>query len=339
MKRKLFTAALVLFLFSQASGQDYFEDIKGEGVPVLLNGNENKWLFVSRLNIGDNSGKLNLYRFWKVDEEGFDKPNQDRHKLFLGAGIFGKAKTENGIGSLFGSGHLAGGFSAGAYFVVGKRIWDVNGAATRYGTWNLIFSGSLSGSEFQLYDTSRTIFTEHLKEKTFTGGKGAVSFVRKTFQNSNNIYLGLSLGCSKINNYKKLDKVNIKNDSIYTSGGIVRTVTVVNDNGNTYGIGPYKEFGNLNLRFNLTYVPGFLDNQVGFVFYPSVDISKDYSPRYNLGFAVNLLKDGNPSVSKVALLFELNDLNNEYESSKPFIKRSFSVGIATSFNIITGGKE
>jgi hypothetical protein len=116
-------------------------------------------------------------------------------------------------------------------------------------------------------------------------------------------------------------------------------VTSINENGSTYAIGKYKEYFNSNIRFSISYIPGFLDNQVAFVFYPSTDLSKDFKPKYNLGFSFNFLEKGSPSISKAALLFEFADLNNSAESTKPFFKRSFSIGFSAAFNLFSGGKE
>src|SRR5690348_2904574 len=143
------------FLLLKGNAQDYFEDLKGTGTPVLFKSDQDKWLFVARLTTGDNSAKVNLFKHFYVNDHGFPNPGipaLNRWKLFMGAGAFCKAKIENGLGSVFSSAQIAPGFSAGAYYAIAKRIWRDDGhGSSKFSTWTLIFTASISGSAFQLY--------------------------------------------------------------------------------------------------------------------------------------------------------------------------------------------
>lgn len=338
--KSLISLLIFVTLLNRANSQDYFEDLKGTGNSILLNGGDGKLLFSSRLNIGDNSAKVNLYRQYLVHENGFETADfKNRNKFNIGWGAFVKAKIENGLGSLFGGGHIAPGYTGSAYLSIGNKIWHNKNDIVHFSSWAIILSGTYSGSEFQLYDQTTDIFSDQLIDTIFKSAGVGLSFIYQLHPDASNVYLGFSAKYSKANNFNKLDKVDIKNDSIYTSGGTIRTITIVNENGNTYGVGNYKEYNNLNLRLNTSYVPGFLNNEIGFVFYPSIDISKVFAPKYNLGFSFNLLKKGSPSTSQAALLIEFNDLNNAAKSKKTFFKRSFSIGFTIAFNVITGNKE
>jgi hypothetical protein len=338
--KKIFSILVSIFTFIFSAAQDYFEDINSEGVPVFFNAQSDKWLFSSRVNIGDNSIKVNLFKNWLKREQGFGPPpTTSRDRWFNGVGGFFKAKTENGLGSIFNSNQIAPGFSGGAYYFHRHSMWRLVGTNTRYSATMFILSGSISGSSLQLYDTTIKTISSQLRDSVFVGGSFGASYIYEFHPGTNNFFIGFSTVLSRQNNYRKLDKVIVNDDSVYNNGGFTRTIRTVDDDGEKYGIGKYLEFVSIRLRGNITYVPGFLGNQIGVVFYPSIDITKEYNPQWNTGLSFCLLQNGSPSITKVALQFEFNDLSNARNSSKSFFKRSFVIGISTAFNIITGGSE
>lgn len=334
MKRILLL--ILLFSCQLATAQDYFEDIKGNGTPLSFN---NTRLFSSRINVGDNSIKANLFHQYKVNEEGFDHPGLARHKVFIGWGLWFKTKTEDGLGALFNSGDFNPGFGSGAYLTFHKRTWSKNDEGTNYRSWILAFSANINYSQYRLYDASKS-FSSQLYDTNFTGYTLGLSFLYRLHPNRSNLYLGASCSINKVNNYGKLDKVEVKDDTAYTNNGINRTAATVDDDGNVYGRGHYQVEHTVKLRFNTTYVPGSFDHQLGFLIYPSVDLSVEKSAaKFNIGFALSFLEKGSPTNNIAALMFELNDINNVNNSTKPFFKRSFSVGITASLNVLKGKTE
>jgi hypothetical protein len=326
----------VLLCSVESSAQDYFEDTKGEGASILLNRGED-WLFSSRLNTADNSIKVNLYRQYMLDQQGFSPRQERRRRSYWGWGLGGKAKVENSLGSVFSSGQLAPGFTGSGYLSLVNRFWDKR-AIKSYRSLIVLMYGSISRSEFQLFDTSRT-FSSQLIDTSFNGNVLGLSVTYKIHPQKSNVYLGGSVSLSKKNNYKKLDKVEVRNDSIIINGGIQRRVTTVDEGGLTYAIGPYEQYHNTNIRIHATYVPGVFQNRLGFTFYPSIDVTQRFNPMYNLGFSASMLKDGNPSVAQLSIMFEFDDLANARESTKPILRRAFSVGLTAAFNIGTGKAE
>ncbi|OKS86721.1 hypothetical protein [Mucilaginibacter polytrichastri] len=57
-------------------------------------------------------------------------------------------------------------------------------------------------------------------------------------------------------------------------------------------------------------MPGSLNSLIGFLLYPSVDLSTAFHPKYNTGISFAYLKDDSSSTTVVALIMELDDMTN-----------------------------
>jgi hypothetical protein len=341
MQKISMLCVILTLLCSKVRSQDYFGDLTSGATPVILKSSE-KGLFSAVITSADNSVKTNFFRQYEIDYAQYKK-NADklpRHLQSLGWGINTKTKTEDGLGSLFGSGNFNPGFTGGAYMSLSRMYWcknkkDKKDSLGIFGQWALILSGTLSTAKFQFYDGAKP-YASQLSDTTFNGRTLSLSFVNGWYGGKDNIFAGASVSVSRLNNYGKLDKVNVKNDSIFPSGtGGTRIVQTINDDGDVYATGKYVQYNNFNIRANFSYVPGSLGQFVGIIFYPSVDLSKIYKPKYNLGLCIAHLKKGSPATSDAAFFLELNDLNNAAESTKPFFKRSFKFGVSTTLNIFS----
>jgi hypothetical protein len=336
--RAILIILVITYLSSgKIMAQDYFSDLRSNGTPViLLKDNSSDILFSGTGNIGDNSVKVSIYKQYWIKKDEFNPLIVPRQKYSWGWGLSGKAKVENGLGSLFSAGQLNPGFTGGGYLSLSKFYWKKDGAGNTYfGTWVLILSGTINSSQFQLYDPKKS-FSKQLFDSSFAGPSLALSYVHAFFQGTNDVYLGASFSYARMNNFPDLAMVQIKNDSAYSNGaGLTRTVTSVNQGGDSYGEGNYLQYDNYEFRVNCSFLPGILHYQFGFVIYPSVDMSKAYKPKYNTGLSLAYFKQGNPSTAIGALYFEVNDIGNSASKKGTFLKRSFKVGFSSALNIFT----
>lgn len=336
MQKALLACFFLLFSIITKS-QDYFTDLTSGTTPVLFNGTQ-KALFSATVNAGDNSVKANFFRQYFMNARLYDPLALPRKQDFIGWGINAKTKTEDGLGPLFGSGEFNPGFTGGVYLSYSRMSWKKKDSSEVFGQYAFILSGTLTTSQFQLYNETNSFATQ-LSDTIFKGRTLSLSFVKGFFGGKDNVLLGVSVTASRMNNYNKLDKVDIENDSIFTNGaGRTRTVQLVNDNGNIFGTGEYKQFNNFNIRANLSYIPSALNYFIAFIGYPSIDYSKAFQPKYNIGISFAHLKQGNPAASDAALFFELNDITNVADKNSSFLKRSFKFGISTTLNIFTSSK-
>jgi len=336
MKRKITLFLFLIAIFLQLRAQDYFADLTSGTTPVLFNG-ISKALFSATINAGDNSVKSNFFRQYWINSEDYKPLNVPRDKKFWGWGLNTKVKTEDGLGALFKSGQFTPGFTAGSYFSFSRMYWkDSNDQV--FGHWVIILSGTLSTSKFQLYHPA-TSFDTQLSDTNFNGRSLSLSFVNGLFKGRDNMFIGISITGSRMNNYSDLDKVEIKNDSVFTNGsGSTRIAEKINDDGNIYGLGIYKQYNNLNIRANLSYIPSAFSYFIAFIIYPSVDISSAFKPKYNVGVSFAHLKQGSPSTADASLFLELNDITNVTDKKDSFFKRAFKFGVSTTLNVFSSTK-
>ncbi|HLZ88526.1 MAG TPA: hypothetical protein VKQ52_14830 [Puia sp.] len=341
--RPIYTLALCLaFFFPLAlSAQDYFNDRAATGTPILLGKDTHAALFSASGSIGDNSVKANFFKQYWLNAATYKADRLPRVKNYLGWGISGKASTVNGLGALFSLGDFSPSFNTGAYLSFSQKSWRASGDGTVYGNWALILSGNFTTCYYNIY-TPRAAFSHQLVDTPFHALGVALSFVDCIYKGQDDLYVGASVSVKRQNNYSFLYKVTIRNDTAYTtpgsggSSGTTRTVTAINTNGDTYGVGPYFQYTDVGVRLNLSWVPASLQHDVAFILYPSMDLSRAYTPVYNLGTSIAWLKTGSPSTPLAAVFFELDDVGNAYGSIYTFGKRSFRAGISASLNILTG---
>jgi hypothetical protein len=334
---------LLVFPFT-LSAQDYFADRNATGTPILLGKENHAALFSAGGNIGDNSLKVNFFKQYWLNAATYKPERLPRAKNYLGWGISGKVSTINGLGTLFSYGDFSPSFLAGAYLSYSRKTWKPSGDGTVYGNWAFILSGNFTTCNYNIYNPTAS-FRQQLTDTAFHALGVSLSFVDCIYKGEDDLYAGSSVSVRRLNNYVWLTKVIVRDDTAYTTpgggsgggnSGTTRTVTYINLNGDTYGVGPYLQYTDVNIRFNLSWVPAALQHHLAFIVYPSLDVSKAYSPAYNLGSSIAWLKAGSPSTPLAAVFFEVNDLNNAYGIPYPFLKRSFRAGVSASLNILTG---
>lgn len=317
--------------------QDYFSDRNNTGTPVIFSqGGEKKTsLFSTNLNLTDASSlKVNFYQQYDLNHTRYVQHIQDavRHQDVFGWGLSAQAMAENGIGHIFKSGEFKPGFATGTYISWTKYSWNPERSSV-FKTFALILSGTLDYTRHLLYYPDRP-FADQLTQNTFRAPQIALSAVNMSRPGRSNVYFGGSFAVGRKSNYPDLDTYDIRDETVINNGTINRHV--VQTDGDTYATGNYISYTNYRLRFNISYVPGAFGYKLGFVLYPSADFSSPYSTRLNIGLAFHFLQDGNPGTSKAAVFFELKDITNEAQLDRPFLKRSFRLGISTALNLTPG---
>jgi hypothetical protein len=338
MRKNLLFVLIGLMCCLDATAQDYFADRNEAGIPVLLTTEGKRTaLFSANLNLADASTfKANFYQQYMLDEKpGNIAGNPPLIQNSLGWGINGKAKTQNSVGNLFKSGEFKPGVGFGGYLAYSHYNYQDKCAANAvFSTWSLILSGNVDYSQHMFFYPTAA-YKDQLAENTFRAPQATLSFVKFLGPKTDNFIIGFSAAVAKKSNYDELDTYEIKPDSVILGTNMSRHVSKINDNGNTYASGDYKEYTNYRLKANLTYIPSALDYKIGFSVYPWIDLSSSGGTKYNTGIAFHLLKEGSPSTSQAAVFVEFGDLSNSANSAKPFIKRSFKFGVSTSLNFIS----
>lgn len=358
--KKVILILVLIFASSKVVfSQDYFEDLNGNGFPILMETEKDLNLF-ARINIGDNSFKLSTFQFFKDVKFGlFGKPNIDK-LMRIGWGTYFKAKTENGIGYIFSSGKFTPGFSSGGYFYLGRTIDYIYREKIEKRWWHLIFSFGYNFSKYRYYEPDKE-FENQLTQIDFGSINLGLSYYYNQPSGKNrdsNLIWGGSISYSKINNYSSLDKFEIKDSTSFidTDTDTERTVTSFNEDGYVYAKGSsesyYKEFLKCKIRPYLTLIPKMFYGRIGIILYPSIDILKRVATQYdiksngeientnpfivgNFGIGLQLFDDDQRSYSLGGVFIEFNDLNNAYDSKKSFFKRSLKIGVTASLNILS----
>jgi hypothetical protein len=317
---------LLLVGMCKAMAQDYFSDRNGNGTPILVkdtSGKLAKQLFSAGVDLTDKTNiKVNFYAQSKIAPTSF-----------LGWGVSAKGTANNGATSLFSASNLSPGFGGGAYLAYTKLVES----PTHYYAWAVILSANLNYTTYQFFTPSAS-YSKQLSSVNFSGNMVGISTFFKLHPGHDNLFLGASFSLGHQSNYNSLSTVTIKNDSTISGTGKTRTVEQVNKNGDNYATGSFLQYTDYNFRLNGTYIPGFLKYKFGLTVYPSIDLSTAYSPKYNAGLAFSFLKNNNPSTATASLFFEFDDIGNAQNSTKPFLNRSFKVGISTTLNVLTGSK-
>jgi hypothetical protein len=330
--------------------QDYFEDVQGNGFPILAFPN-NRTLLSTRINIGDNSAKVNFFQFYPVSAPPAAAPQQDTGRNLgvsqpvppprvgkyadVGWGLFAKGKIESGLGNLFTSGDLVPGVTGGAYLAL--RQVNVKATETIFG--GLILSATYSGSNYRFFNP-KAEFTKQFSDTTYRGfqvGLSKFSILPVGLAKDNLLIVGGSVSVFRQNNYNKMAKAEIKTTTTYANpgGDTTRIATQVDDEGYLFAIGEYKQYVATRLRVHAAYLPASLKGRIGVLTYPSVELSASSAPKYNLGFGLQYLVEGSPLVSTGGLFVEFNDIDNAGNSNKKFINRSVSIGFTAALNIPT----
>jgi len=346
---------LLFLIFSPTLllAQDYFDDFKGTGLGVLT-GKTGNTILTTRVNIGDNSIKINFFQQYRInpvkqdaiiDLDSMPDLPPSSLKYDIGWGAYIKGKSENGIASIFSTGSFVPGFDGNFYLSLRNLRTDSLKVKNDQGVfkkqpvsrwWVILLSGGYTFAKYNLYDPS-AVFQNQLTDtifQSFNMGLSGLYILPVNRTRTDNLILGGSMVVSKVSNYGSLKKVEIKDITIDTSAiGVIRQITKANGN-SLYGEGDYKEFTNARLRFNVAYIPKFLNYRVAVIFYPSISMSEIYNPRYNTGISIQFLKEGSPTISIGGIYVEFNDVTNVMGRGDSFIKRSMTVGLTGSINIM-----
>ncbi len=346
--------------FQGVFAQDYFEDAKGSGSPILFG--KGSGLVSARFNVGDNSTKINLFHFFPLgNPEGkshnihtgrempppVDDPERppyfdDRTSHSLGIGGFFKAKTEDGLGTLF-QGQLTPGIQTGAYFAYRnseyKNLRGALGDRAIYSNWVVLGTVGLSHSTLQLYDPNKP-FEQQLSDTLFTGwdvGLSTFKIIPIDSADQGNLIVGMSIKLSKENNYGDLKKVKIVDTQsiIDTTSGTVRNVSTIRKD-DVFRTGSYSTYMQFVIRPHATIIPRFLGNRGSITGYLPLIFSQGEF-KVNGGMSFNFLKKGEPAISVVGVYCEFanlfgGEIIEQGESSHLFPQR-MTVGVTAALNL------
>ena len=348
--RTYIVPVIIAFLPSLIQAQDYFDDAKGSGLTVLT-GKTGDAILSTRFNIGDNSIKVNFFQQYRlnqikqpdtIDLDTYPKPPVKPQRNDIGWGAYVKGKSENGLATIFSTGSLVPGFEGNLYLSFRHLQTDSTEIRTETGSrkikvsrwWVVLLSGGYSITRLNLYDPAKT-FQKQLYDTLFQGWNAGISgfYILPVHRAADNLILGGSVSLNRLNNYGGLKKVEIKDITQDTSGGVIRQVTPSRSS-YIYCTGNYAEYLTARIRASVAWIPKFLGYRVAFILYPSVNLSAKYSPRYNTGISFQFLKKGSPTVSIGGIYVEFNDMGNAFGSDEPFVTRCLTFGLTASVNIM-----
>ena len=355
MKKIAILISMTALMAPAVRAQDYIDDFSGNGNPISLSMGEN-WNASARVNAGDNSLKLNTFgliqlkaqnkefpsinrRDNRMDEEDFTNSGEhvrltdDYNFHFLGAGLGLKAKTEDGLGTLFSKGQVTPSTQFGGYL-----IWKSVKIKEDTHRHTIVVSpfANVSYASYQMIPSDSGYVNKY--DTAVTTWNIGISAFRQAYIGKSQFVIGLSYTFSRKNNYSDLDKVELKEGYTWQNPGNPQQtqVTTINDNGYVYGKGTLKAYENHNLKAYFTLLPNAFDKRLAFIFYPSVDFNSQYDdPAMNFGLGIHFMERDNPGLSMAGINFEWNDTNNSKGKDQPFMKRSFRVSISYALNVIT----
>lgn len=359
--RKIIGLVAGLGLLSlSAKGQDFFEDVRANGTPILR-GDAKKALLTPRISTPDKSVKVNFFKLTTVgdksdvskkDSNGVTEPqsvtlpaNEENPPPRTtpirsnGWGFSVKATLNDKIGSIIGSGNFSKGASVGAY-KAWIRLERTNGSRL----FGNILSLNATTDSYRFFQSDKPVKEQLGSFSAYTGL--ALSFSHFADfavgdSKKSEIILGYSISLARKDNYDDLDKVDIKNITQYKTGtDSLRTSTVLDTDGDTYAVTnaktAFNQFFTAQLRGSITYIPTSLENKVAFVFYPEIVHQFDGLTKVNANIALHFLKEGEPSTSLLGLFLTFKDLTNAAEKDKPFFNRSLVFGVTTGWNVLLG---
>ncbi len=363
--------ALLYMLSISGHGQDFFEDIRANGIPILQPDSCKKALITPRLSTQDNSIKVNFFK-WRgggflcqtaKTQPAGDQPDSTRPdgaqlaQVVLGPdtpnppvstkpeyangwGLNLKAKASDGIGTIFRGADFANGVTLGAYVAFARLDKVLNGRPAGVFTGNIV-SLNYTVNSYRFLQANKPVNEQLTDFNTYGGFTASFAQFRKMpfgTDDRDNLYLGYSMSFSQSDNYGDLEKVEVRNTVQYLIGtDSLRIQSTVDDKGYVYAFTDDKSSFlrpfNFQFRVHATYIPKALDYRIAFVTYPEVNHQFDGKTKLNANFALHFLKDGEPSASIVGLFLSFNDIGNAAEKTQPFLKRSLVVGITTAWNL------
>lgn len=354
MKSFLFICFVLIGLTAQ--GQMWYDDASGGGFPILsgnpIDSLSNK-LFNARFNTADGSATVSFFNRTlpkqpRIDTSearpsGTERPDPNsfsRDNRRFGWGTSLKGKVENGLGNFFSSGKTSPSFTIGSYLAYSG--WNKAASGSKFSLALLSFRYTRGQQRFyypeEKADSIR--FSDFLSTDGFDVSTGYYEMVPN---GSHNTLWGIALSSKNKDNYSTLTKVEAKNAQM-TNGATQpgRTVTTVDDDGYIYAQStakdPYNKFWAWRLQAH--YGKVFSNSRIAFITYPSVEFTTKHgsSGTINLGFGLHFLKENQPTLSQVGVLFEFSDLFNSNSSTKPLLQRGFKVGIVIGLNAIVNAK-
>lgn len=354
------TVYLFCFLLASltAKAQIWYDDAAGGGFPVLLGGSKNgnsekTTLFNARVNTSDGSTILSIFKRKFPKTQGIDTttvrpsatdrpdPNSfSRNNPRFGWGTSVKGKVENGLGSLFSSGKISPSFTVGGYLTYSGWMQAKKGSKFILPILSVRYTRSEQRFYYPEEKADSIRFSNFLPSNGFEISGGYYEIVP---DGERNTIWGVTFSATNKDNYSTLTKVEVKDIKATNGAGQPgRTVTIIDDDGYTYAqstaTNPYRTFWAHQLRFH--YGKILSNSRIAFITYPSVEFTTKpaSSGTVNLGFGLHFLKEGQPSLSQVGVVFELNDLFNANSSTKPLLQRGFKVGIVAGLNAIVNAK-
>jgi hypothetical protein len=339
------------------NGQDFFEDLKANGTPILEAGNGST-LLTPRLTPSDGSIKINFFKWMgnkldttsaEIQEIEFGMNNQNSTRALgtscqSGFGLNLKARSADGLSSVFKTGSFANGITLGGYKAFARLHKGTKAKLTSEMTYQII-SANLSANSYRFFRPDQVVSDQLTDFKTYGGFSASYSFLRKMSSGKNkrgNLFLGGSITFSRSDNYSSLNKVEVKRSSTYPIPGDkqLQVATTIDDEGYTYATidsgSSFKKPFFFQLRAHVTLIPDIAERRIAFIVYPELVHEIDAKTKLNGNLAFHFLKEGEPGTSILGIFLTFIDLTNSTSKSQPFLKRSLVVGVTTAWDMLLG---
>lgn len=280
---------------SRANAQSMYDDSKGK-TSLLLSGGQS---FLG-LNTGDSSIQVSIVRL------------KNDHWLVWGGRV--KGRLTDGVSKLLTEGKVNTGVSFDGY--IGKKIEKHNSL--------LALRGAIGRESLALYDPSQA-FGAQIKKETFVPWELGLNF-SAALQGDYEFLLGAAAGVRRFNNYTTLESVKVTDTQTTPApdGSVVRSVAV----DTSARSGDYREgtapFIDVDVLWKLPAYPITARVLGRFVFPAEREIRG-----HSVGIDLSLVKNNEPTARLLGVVFMVDDVFKQRDSSKPFSDR-FSISLVAN---------
>jgi len=301
------------FIDNTVFSQTLFEDAKGE-TNMFIGQAPFGW---ARFNTSDNSASIGYNR---VRLAGFDNPGKQT-SAFFGGDL--KVKVKDGLGKIVNDKKLTPGFSINGNLGL-QHLTKTGNILAAY------IRPQLSYTNYTYLDTLQIKSNDVNKWETgvMAHVNYQVNWADSVSGKESYLFLGISTGYKRANNYDQLD------DGVYEvfldSTGNAAIVTETSGKKGTY-VG----YNTMPLNIDIAWLPEIFEkNLFGINTYFRTNFFKEKNTS-DIGIGVFLAQDGKPRNIIGGLAWQFNDIGNKLDKEDNLIERS-SVFFYVGFSI--GGK-
>jgi hypothetical protein len=321
--KKIIPLFLFLAICGKLKGQNLFQDASGESNMYIAQQDPFGWI---RFNSSDQSVALGYNH---VRSAGHDFTTFNSEWSFFGGGDF-KVNSKNGIANILKNDALSTGLAFNGNF--GINTYNLR----KKGNYSTIYlRGNINYDNLTyIYNSNSQAIID--KTNRFSGKLLANLNFQFNFDNTDAktgnkyetyLFLGLSTGFSKVNNYGDLDDITA---TTYQFGS---NTSVEAEKTTTGKAGQYTVYNAMPLNIDIGYTPRILQNNtIGFNSYFRTNFFKEKNAS-NAGLGLYIAKKDKPSNVIGGLAWQFNDLTNTLHKTGSLTEKSsvfFYVGYTIS---------